>query len=400
MTGLLIAQGLRKAFVPFVIVEQEPPGGRSYAREWSMSLHWGYPLFAELLTDDLLSKFKSTQTDPFNDTPEEDELPMMHAQTGEKITSLPLGLNYRVSRDKLRMLCAQGIDVRYNKYLVDARLSNDGNAVTAYFDDNTEVIGCTLIGADGVRSIVRRILVGPEKAMPTSTLYEGFMVNASYPAEDAVKFRQFHPMYVSGVHPDGYFFWLSTQDVPDPADPTTWRFISQVSRKVPSGRITNYDATTCRQIVNDIASQCSEPFRSAWLHLPDDTVVWHVKPAYWVPIPWDNAGGRMTLAGDAAHPMTYHRGQGLNHAVNDAWTVVARLKEYACGIKSLADAVSEYNTECRERGGREVLASLRNTELVHSWDDLKESDIFRYAFAKGVQAPTCAMAAKFDASAT
>ena len=32
----------------------------------------------------------------------------------------------------------------------------------------------------------------------------------------------------------------------------------------------------------------------------------------------DNRGGLITLAGDAAHPMTFQRGQGLNHAVTDS----------------------------------------------------------------------------------
>jgi len=47
-----------------------------------------------------------------------------------------------------------------------------------------------------------------------------------------------------------------------------------------------------------------EPFRSAVAWIPDDTVVTYDTMAYWVSIPWDNHDGRVTLAGDAAHPMT------------------------------------------------------------------------------------------------
>ena len=47
-----------------------------------------------------------------------------------------------------------------------------------------------------------------------------------------------------------------------------------------------------------------EPFRSAVMWMPDDTKITYEKMAYWVPIPWGNHGGRVTLAGDAAHPMT------------------------------------------------------------------------------------------------
>jgi hypothetical protein len=38
--------------------------------------------------------------------------------------------------------------------------------------------------------------------------------------------------------------------------------------------------------------------------MPNNTKVTYDKMAYWVPVPWDNHEGRVTLAGDAAHPMT------------------------------------------------------------------------------------------------
>jgi 2-polyprenyl-6-methoxyphenol hydroxylase-like FAD-dependent oxidoreductase len=47
-----------------------------------------------------------------------------------------------------------------------------------------------------------------------------------------------------------------------------------------------------------------EPFRSAVAWLPDDTEIKYNKIAYWHPVPWDNHNGSVTLAGDAAHPMT------------------------------------------------------------------------------------------------
>jgi 2-polyprenyl-6-methoxyphenol hydroxylase-like FAD-dependent oxidoreductase len=38
--------------------------------------------------------------------------------------------------------------------------------------------------------------------------------------------------------------------------------------------------------------------------MPDDTNITYDTMAYWVPTPWENHDGRVTLAGDAAHPMT------------------------------------------------------------------------------------------------
>lgn len=55
----------------------------------------------------------------------------------------------------------------------------------------------------------------------------------------------------------------------------------------------------------------AEPFRSANLWIPDDTPVKFDDIAYWVTIPWDNHGGRITLAGDAAHPQAPRKQSSL-----------------------------------------------------------------------------------------
>ena len=56
--------------------------------------------------------------------------------------------------------------------------------------------------------------------------------------------------------------------------------------------------------VREKASTMCEPFRSAVMWMPDDINITYDKMSYWVPIPWNNHDGRVTLAGDAAHPMT------------------------------------------------------------------------------------------------
>ncbi len=51
----------------------------------------------------------------------------------------------------------------------------------------------------------------------------------------------------------------------------------------------------------------ADPFRSANEWIPDGTPVRMNRVTYWEPIPWDSRGGRVTLAGDAAHPMTFRK---------------------------------------------------------------------------------------------
>jgi 2-polyprenyl-6-methoxyphenol hydroxylase-like FAD-dependent oxidoreductase len=53
------------------------------------------------------------------------------------------------------------------------------------------------------------------------------------------------------------------------------------------------------------ASRYADPWKQAMLSMPDDTVCWHNRLTYWPTEPWDNRNGTVTLAGDAAHPMTF-----------------------------------------------------------------------------------------------
>lgn len=67
------------------------------------------------------------------------------------------------------------------------------------------------------------------------------------------------------------------------------------------------DPAEIRKAWNEKSEQTAEPFRSALLSLPDDAVIWSERLAQWPTVAWDNKQGTVTLAGDAAHPMTYRK---------------------------------------------------------------------------------------------
>ena len=144
---------------------------------------------------------------------------------------------------------------------------------------------------------------------------------------------------------------------------------------------------------NDFA----EPFRSANAWIPEGTPVYANRVTYWEPFPWDSFGGKLSLAGDAAHPMTLRklsfwsritkklqnspvstdRGQGLNHAITDASNYVAALRAVNAGEERLEDVIDRYETEMIARRREEVRLSKLNTEMVHDWDRLIRSPLFQ-----------------------
>ncbi|MGH9099263.1 MAG: FAD-dependent monooxygenase, partial [Acidimicrobiales bacterium] len=76
------------------------------------------------------------------------------------------------------------------------------------------------------------------------------------------------------------------------------------------------------------------------------------------PLPrWSD--GRLTLLGDAAHPMLPHLGQGVNQALEDA-VVLATLLGAAPGPGAVPAALTRYEDLRRERTARVQLGSRRN----------------------------------------
>ncbi|KAI9809365.1 MAG: hypothetical protein M1827_006877 [Pycnora praestabilis] len=380
ITGLLLAQGLKKNKIKYTIFESES-ATTFRPREWSVSIHWSLPLLEHILPDDLRPRLQSTQNDPFYNTPEWDIIPIYNGETGECMKEIPLPRTIRCSRRKLRALCAEGIDVQYGKKLRNVTYGQDGKGVIAHFTDGHEVTGTTIIGSDGPRSMVRELLLG-EKAKPGSLgIIYSHAVTSYGDAEKAKFVRKTHPIFSMAIHPDGTFAFVSIQDVPDPDKPETWRF--QMATSWPGERDPNMTDADRLKLLKERASPLAEPYRSANLFIPDGSKVSHDDITYWVTIPWDNHDGRISLAGDAAHPLPPFRGQGLNHCICDVDKFVNLMKRVEASEVSLPEAVTEYDDELVKRGSEEVKSSHDNALMLHDWNQVMESPLMKKALVQG-----------------
>ncbi|MCJ1250307.1 hypothetical protein MMC30_007533 [Trapelia coarctata] len=382
VTGLLVAHGLKKAGIKFSIFESEPSFSHYRPREWSMGIHWSLPLLEALLPDDLNDRLNEAQNDPFLEAPLQDELPLINGLTGKVMKALPIPRTIRVSRRKMRAFCTQGLDVQYGKELVEVSYGPDGAGVTATFKDGEKVSGTILVGADGPRSSVRGLLLGEEKAKATSLNVVHSNVAVTYHDAEKSKFvRTAHPVFSMVTHPECFCF-LSIQDVPDPEKPENWQF--QIVTSWLGEKDASLDNAGRLAQVKQKAAVLPEPFRSANLWIPDDTRITYDRIAYWIPIPWDNRDGRATLCGDAAHAMTPHRGQGLNHAICDATNFVRAIKKVRDGESTLQVAISAYDNEVVRRGADEVIASRQNAYMMLDYSQVMDSPIMTRSLEKGV----------------
>lgn len=74
------------------------------------------------------------------------------------------------------------------------------------------------------------------------------------------------------------------------------------------------------------------------------------------------------------------RGQGLNHCICDVSHLLAAIKKVQSGDRSKQDAVTEYEEEMIPRGREEVECSMKNAEMLHDWEKVKQSPVFKDGF--------------------
>lgn len=382
-TGLALAQGLRKAGIPCVVVEKyDCLDARS--RDWNMGLHWGVSSLRSLVPDHMWDRIQSVQVDPHAPTAEHDSLNFYNAQSGDMMASIPVQYFYRLRRRKLRGLLAEGLDIRYGKELRSIEYSEDGKFATAWFEDGTSITSHLVVGTDGAHSTLRQTLIGPSSGNTQRLPYCATFVQARYSADRARYLRKLHPLYLAGINPAGYFSFFGMHDIQDPNDPTTWTFFFYISWHSPleeQERTANWTNAQRLQQVKELSKCFTDPWKSAFEWLPDDHQVWYMGLSDFDPGAkdhhWDNHGGRVTMAGDAAHSMTYQRGQGLNHSITDAAKLAEAVKQFASGKATQADAISSYEEEMVARAGGEVRLSTVNTRMLHNWEKVQQSPVMR-----------------------
>ncbi|KAJ5393821.1 uncharacterized protein N7487_011462 [Penicillium crustosum] len=361
--GLALAHGLKKAGIPFVIFEKEEEPNRK--RSWSIALHWGYEPLQYLVPADILAGLEQAQVDPHISNAENGPLPMINGENGALIAELQSSKVYRLRRDKFRALLLQGLDVHWGKSLCDIIYSDAGKHVTAKFTDGTEVTGSLLIATDGPHSTTRTLLVGEQAAKVTPTDFASTICYTQHTREHAIFLRTqpHHPLYQVGLHPEGYCAWLSLHDGDDIDHPENWTFAHYISFPEPRDHV---NKRTMREHVahqKELARRFVDPWRSVF---------------EWMP-PRSRGLGRVTLAGDAAHPMTFQRGQGLNHAMKDAYTACKAIESFWNSgdftIEERAAAIQAYEEEMVMRTGEEVRLSEESTVKLHDWSSVMQSPL-------------------------
>jgi 6-hydroxynicotinate 3-monooxygenase len=220
------------------------------------------------------------------------------------------------------------------------------------FEDGTRAAADAVIGADGVHSVVRDLIVGPDapihkgriayRAVFPSALMNGFDIGCSRTKWWGLD-RHIVIYYTTADRSEVYF----VTSVPEPAE---WMTRESWSAKG--------DVRELRAAYEGFHDDVR-----AVLEACPDCHKWAILEREPLPL-WSS--GRVVLLGDAAHPMTPYMAQGAATAIEDA-AVVARCFE-AMG-EDVEGAFRLYEEHRKPRTSRIQAISSANTWMKGGDDD-------------------------------
>ena len=111
ITGLTLGQALKKANVSFTIFERDPDVHHR-GSGWGLTIHWALQTFVSLLPQHLIDRLPETLVDPDASAKGENgNFLFFDLSTGETKYRVPPSKRLRMSRERLRALLLDGLDI-------------------------------------------------------------------------------------------------------------------------------------------------------------------------------------------------------------------------------------------------------------------------------------------------
>ncbi|KZN83701.1 putative FAD-dependent monooxygenase [Penicillium chrysogenum] len=373
IVGLTLGQALKQKNIPFEIYERDAnPEARGQG--WAITLHWALEYLEKMLPQETLARIQDVQVDPDVARNDSGNFLFINLETGQPKFKIPPNRRWRVNREKMRRALLHGIEDHVHW----------GRRVTT-------VKGRLVVGIDGSRSMIRQVL-RPDafENVPLGINFTGAAVD--FTPEEIKPLKEMDPLLFQGCYPPtGTFFWFSMLETPQingTAGTKDERYRAQIcmswSERGPEDKV---GATDEYRLANmKQRAQGFVPFlQRAVDRIPVGTPVTEIKLADWECLGWDNQGGRVTLAGDAAHAMTMYRGEAANHGLLDAYRLMEAIEQIHSGSAIASEAIDRCEREMRDRTSHAVRLSRQACRDAHDWGRLDETSAIltkRAVFAK------------------
>lgn len=132
ITGLVLAQALKKNGINFTVFERDPHVS-ARGRGWGLTIHWSLDTFISLLPQSIVDKLPETYVDPeASQRGENGNFLFFDLRTGDTRWKVPPSKRIRVSRERLRALLLEGLDVEVPRLHLHTRLLWACRLMTGY----------------------------------------------------------------------------------------------------------------------------------------------------------------------------------------------------------------------------------------------------------------------------
>jgi 2-polyprenyl-6-methoxyphenol hydroxylase-like FAD-dependent oxidoreductase len=379
LAGLGLAQGLKKSNISFHIFERDSSAGfRAQGYRIRIGPH-GAAAIKRLLPERLWEAFEATAAEVVHGGSQLDVM------TGERSEFMggrrgpPEGWKggraYNIDRAVVREVLLRGLEgsISFGKKVERFEVV-EGEGVRVWFADGSCEMGSFLVGADGIRSVVRKQLIPEMVVLDT----EGRAVFGKTVLSETTR-REMHPLVGQGITVtaqtyetrirlfcDGMRFdreaaepFEKGLDIQLPPDYIYWVLVfrsDMVSPEEEKSLLQLTDEQSAQLSIN-MTSTWNEQLRAVVKHQKVDAAStlafltasqdfassWSSKPA--------NTRSCVTLIGDSAHPAPPVGGIGANAGFQDAADLCDTLARYSAATEEheRAELVAVYEEKMLER---------------------------------------------------
>lgn len=358
--GLCLAQALRKANVDVAVYERD---ATPWDRPQGYRLHLdsdGVNALRQSLPHELFSLIEATSMVPLDYTTIIDTgLTVLRRMPSDDHGGTSSADHVNVNRATLRQILLAGLDEIVHFGATLERYESDDDGVTAIFADGTRFRGDILVGADGIRSAVRKQRMPQARTMDTG-------VRAIYGRIPIERARQCLPQQalddVFTVAADARKIFLGLGPVVFPTRPELASPLLTPQEDyavcIVGGRKEHFaldDAALRRASsveLQKLASKMLKDWPSPAAAVPaqgDPASFFFVEMQTSVPCEIGSSSN-VTLLGDAIHAMTPTLGRGANIALRDAALLGRMLTLVSAGELDRLDAMRSYEDEMTRYG--------------------------------------------------
>ena len=367
--GLSLAQSFRRSGIDFQVFERD---GSPFDRPQGYRLHLDADAISavkEVLTPDLQALFEATsQWTSSSTTILGKDLSVLkrlptHDEYGDAWPNgVDASVHANVDRATLRQILLAGLEnkIQYGKTLEGYECQ--GDEIRARFTDGTTAQGNVLVGADGIRSTVRRL-----RAPQCDTIDAG--ITAIYGRVQIGKALELVPkevvedIFTVASDDRKVFLGLGSVRFPTPPDQAAEKFAPGLALRsqqdyvvcIVGGRHEFFPkglSSASGEELQQIALRTIEAWpekAKAVVRAGDSSAFFLVEMYTSVPCELD-APTNVTLLGDAIHAMTPTLGRGANIAMRDGVLLGRELQAVAAGKTTVAQALTIYERAMLDYG--------------------------------------------------